>query len=204
MLTDQPDIAGRGAAGFWVSAAGGTAGVRRTRAGPRVLGVLVVDDNRDAADSLAVLATLWGYDARLAYDGATALQSALTNPPDVVLLDIGMPQMDGLRLAGLLRGQARLADALLVAVTGYADEVHRRLCAVAFDHYLVKPIEPEVVERLLLRERVRWAGPPAPGARLVLPSMGFVAGDGVTASAGIPPGLVFGCHQRRMIFANVG
>jgi two-component system CheB/CheR fusion protein len=118
---------------------------------------LVVDDNRDAADSLALLATLWGYDARRAYDGAAAFQSALTHPPDVIFLDIGMPQMDGFRLAGLLHRQAPLADAVLVAVTGYADEAHRRQWAAAFDHFLVKPIEPAAVERLLIRECIHRA-----------------------------------------------
>jgi CheY-like chemotaxis protein len=179
MLTDQSEFAGR-AATFSVHPARGTAGVRRTRAGPGVLRVLVVDDNRDAADSLAMLATLWGYDARRAYDGAAALRSALTNPPDVVLMDIGMPRMDGFRLARLLRRPARLVDALLVAVTGYADEAHRRLGAAAFDHYLVKPIEPTTVERLLLRERFRRA------------AWASRAGDG-----GLGPGLTPWCRTIR-------
>lgn len=158
MVIERSGFAGLAAARVSAHPACGTAGVRRTRAGPRVLRVLVVDDNRDAADTLVMLATLWGHDARLAYDGASALDSALTVPPDVILIDIGMPRMDGLRLAGLFRGQPRLADSLLVAVTGYADEAHRRMCAEAFDHYLVKPIEPTTVKRLLLRERFRLAG----------------------------------------------
>jgi CheY-like chemotaxis protein len=134
---------------------GGMAGVLGTRAGPAVLRVLIVDDNRDAADSLAVLVTIWGYDARTAYDGATAFNSAMTGPPDVVFMDIAMPGMDGWHLANMLRRQARLADTLLVAITGYADEAHRRMWARTSEHYLVKPVDPTTVERLLLRERVR-------------------------------------------------
>jgi CheY-like chemotaxis protein len=134
---------------------GGAAGVRSPRAGPAVLRVLVVDDNLDAADSLAVLASIWGYDARAVYDGATAFKSAMTTPPDVILMDIGTPGMDGWHLATMLRRQARLADTLLVAITGYADEAHRRMWARTSEHYLVKPVDPTAVERLLLRERVR-------------------------------------------------
>jgi CheY-like chemotaxis protein len=119
--------------------------------------VLVVDDDRDAADSLAMLVKIWGYDARLAYNGATALRSALAGPPDVVLLDIGMPQMDGFRFANMMRQQARLADALLIAVTGYADSAHRELWEAMFDSYLVKPVDPSTVKELLLREEIRLA-----------------------------------------------
>jgi CheY-like chemotaxis protein len=124
---------------------------------PRALRVLVVDDNRDAADSLATLVTIWGHDARAVYDGATALVLAAVRPPDVILLDIGMPTMDGVRLAGLLRRQPRLAGTLLVAITGWADKAHRRLWEGAFDHYLVKPVDPTTVERLLLRKCRRLA-----------------------------------------------
>ncbi|HEX4590998.1 MAG TPA: response regulator [Gemmataceae bacterium] len=134
-----------------------TAGVRRTWAGTEALRVLIVDDNRDAADSLAMLVTHWGYDARLAYGGAAALESALAGPPHVVLLDIGMPRMDGFRLASLMRKQTRLAGALLIAVTGYGDAAHRELWEAMFDIYLVKPVDPSTVEQLLLREKIRLA-----------------------------------------------
>jgi CheY-like chemotaxis protein len=134
---------------------------RRTTAGPGVLRVLVVDDSRDAADSLALLVTIWGHDARVAYDGEAALESVAIRPPDVVLLDIGMPTMDGFHLAELLRRQTRLAATVLVAVTGYADEAHRRLWKGGIDHYLVKPVDPTTVERLLLRERSRISQPSA-------------------------------------------
>jgi CheY-like chemotaxis protein len=159
MLENGSGLAGPAAAKVLAHPAHGVGTVdkvRRTTAGP-VLRVLIVDDIRDAADSLATLVKIWGYDVRSAYSGATALQSALACPPDVVLLDIAMPQMDGFRLANMMRQQAMLAGAVLVAVTGYADAAHRELWEAMFDDYLVKPVDPSAVERLLLREQVRLA-----------------------------------------------
>jgi CheY-like chemotaxis protein len=121
--------------------------------------VLVVDDNRDAADTLSILVKIWGHDVRVAYDGAAAFALAAAERPDVLLLDIVMPKMDGFHLARHLRRQTRFQDTLLVAVTGYADEVHRRLWEGAFDHYLIKPVEPPALEKLLL-ERDRPARSP--------------------------------------------
>jgi CheY-like chemotaxis protein len=119
--------------------------------GIRVLRVLVVDDNEDAADSSSILLQLWGHDVRVAYSGQAALESAATFEPDVFLLDIGMPRMSGLVLARRFRG--RFSDALLVAVTGYADATHRVLGAEAgFDLYLVKPVKPSDLETLLALE----------------------------------------------------
>src|SRR5947209_15585154 len=112
-----------------------------TRAGPRSLRVLVVDDDRDTADTLALLVKIWGHDVWQAYDGAAALESAAANGPDVVFLDIGMPTMDGFRLARALRHRAALADTLLIAVTGYADRAHRLLADGVIDQYLVKPVD---------------------------------------------------------------
>jgi CheY-like chemotaxis protein len=122
----------------------------------RLLRVLVADDNRDAADTLSVLVKLWGHDVRAAYDGAAALELVSAYGPDVLLLDIAMPRIDGCRLAQHLRRQSRFQDTLLVAVTGYADEAHQLLCEEAgFDHYLIKPVEPSAVQRLLLLQRDR-------------------------------------------------
>jgi CheY-like chemotaxis protein len=115
-----------------------------------LLRVLVVDDNRDAADSLAILVKIWGHDARVAYDAAAALAMASAGRPDVLLTGIAMPTMDGCHLARRLRRQTRFTDTLLVAITGYADEAHRQLCDGAFDHYLIKPVEPPALEQLLL------------------------------------------------------
>ena len=91
----------------------------------RVLRVLVVDDNRDAADSLSMLVNLWGNDARAAYEGVAALEMMLVQQPDVVLLDLSMPKMDGCQVARRLRQQTAFADTLLIAVTGWTDQAHR-------------------------------------------------------------------------------
>ena len=112
------------------------------------LRVLVVDDDRDAADSLAMLVELWGHDVRIRYDAASAFEGACSYQPHVVLLDIGLPKVDGHQLARQFREQGA-KEAVLIAVTGYADEAHRNKCESAFDHYLIKPAPLEEVERLL-------------------------------------------------------
>ena len=112
------------------------------------LRVLVVDDERDAADSLSMLVELWGHDVRTEYEAAAALVGTHTYRPHVVLLDIGLPKIDGHQLAGEIRREAG-AEAILIAVTGYADDTNRAQCESAFDHYLVKPAPVEEMERLL-------------------------------------------------------
>ena len=122
--------------------------------------MLVADDYRDAVDSLSTLVRMWGHDVRLTYNGEAAIEMACVYRPDVLLLDIAMPKMDGCRLAQRLRRQARFRDTLLVAITGYADEAHRLLCeAAGFDLFLVKPVDPSTLETLLLLERDRLLGP---------------------------------------------
>jgi CheY-like chemotaxis protein len=112
--------------------------------------VLVVDDCRDAADSLALLLTRWGYQAEVAYDGPSALAAALARPPAAVLLDLVMPGMGGCEVARRLRGQPRMAEALLVALTGSCREEDVRLCyAAGFDLHLLKPCDPEELRRVL-------------------------------------------------------
>jgi PAS domain S-box-containing protein len=112
--------------------------------------VLVVDDNVDAADSLAMILRLSGQEVRLAYDGPTALLTAQAFRPQVILLDIGMPGMDGYEVARRLREDPRLKPVLLVAMTGWGQEEDRRRSFLAgFDHHLVKPAEPDVLQRLL-------------------------------------------------------
>lgn len=114
------------------------------------LRVLVVDDNRDAADSLSLLVKLWGHDVRTAYNG-TAVTLAPVYKPDVILLDIGMPKLDGNNMTRQLRQRTDFKDTLFIAVTGYQDEANRLLSHEAgFDHYLIKPIDPGVLEKLLL------------------------------------------------------
>jgi DNA-binding response OmpR family regulator len=135
----------------------------------RALLVLVVDDNTDAADSLGLLVRMWGHDVRVAYDGAGILETAAACRPDAILLDIGLPRVDGYCLARQLRQQPGLQGLLLVAVTGYADAEHRALSREAgFDHYLVKPVDPDELQRLLgtLLERPR-PDQPAPSTPCV-------------------------------------
>src|SRR5215211_313987 len=86
------------------------------------LHVLVVDDNKDAADSLALLLQLWGYVVRVAYDGSSGLRAALAYQPDCLFLDVGLPDLDGCTLARQLRAQSGLGRAKFVALTAYSDE----------------------------------------------------------------------------------
>jgi CheY-like chemotaxis protein len=126
----------------------------------RMLHILVVDDNRAAADSLGMLLRLWGYDCRVAYDGTSGLEAARAYRPDCLLLDIGMPGMDGYSLARRVRQQPELAEAKLIAVTAFSDAAHlRRAREAGFDHHFVKPADPLELGRLLdmLNEVIRLA-----------------------------------------------
>jgi PAS domain S-box-containing protein len=112
--------------------------------------ILVVDDNSDAAESLAMFLRLQGHLVRVAMDGQTALDAARAEAPEVAFLDIGMPGMDGYELARRLRQQPVLERMMLVALTGWGQEDDRRRTqAAGFDFHLTKPAEPEVLERLL-------------------------------------------------------
>jgi CheY-like chemotaxis protein len=122
-------------------------GERRTAGQTRVV---IVDDNRDAADSLADLASLWGYAARPVYDGEQALRVVAEEVPNAIVLDIGMPGMNGYDVARRLRSLPGGKEALLVALTGYATEEDRRRSHEAgFDHHLVKPPDPDELRALL-------------------------------------------------------
>jgi two-component system CheB/CheR fusion protein len=112
--------------------------------------VLVVDDNVDASLSLAKLLELAGHEVRVAHDGPTAIDLAQVYRPDIVLLDIGLPQLDGYEVARRLRQQPAMERALLIALTGYGnDEDHRRSREAGFDHHLVKPVDPAAIQQLL-------------------------------------------------------
>jgi CheY-like chemotaxis protein len=128
--------------------------IPRIPASKRMLRVLVVDDNRDAADSLSRLIHLWGNDARTAYGGAAALEMTMALKPQVVLLDLSMPRIDGCQVARQLRQQTAFADTLLIAITGWMDQAHRLLCdEVGFDQYLIKPIDLARLKNLLCERR---------------------------------------------------
>ncbi|HZT81667.1 MAG TPA: ATP-binding protein [Gemmataceae bacterium] len=114
--------------------------------------VLVVEDNRDAADSLAVLLRLAGHEVRVAYDGPSALAEAPRFRPDVILLDIGLPRLDGCEVARQLRRQTGLQDVLLVALTGFGQEQDRRRSREAgFDAHFVKPVDFAALQAVLAR-----------------------------------------------------
>jgi PAS domain S-box-containing protein len=114
--------------------------------------LLVVDDNQDAANSLAMLLKLQRHEVRVAYSGMAALEMVKTYTPDVVLLDIGMPGIDGYEVARRIRQTPGLGNVVLAALTGWGQQEDRRRTAEAgFDHHLVKPPEPEVLEKLLAK-----------------------------------------------------
>jgi PAS domain S-box-containing protein len=115
--------------------------------------VLVVDDNVDAADSLALMLRLQGQDVQVAYDGPSALAQAQANPPDVAFLDLGMPKVDGYDLARSFRTHPDLKGVVLVALTGWGQpEDRQRTKEAGFDHHLVKPVEAAALHQLLARQ----------------------------------------------------
>jgi CheY-like chemotaxis protein len=116
--------------------------------------VLVVDDNRDAADTLSLLLELMGHEARSAHDGLEALSAAEAFKPDVVLLDIGLPKMNGYEVCRRLRQEPWGREAFLVALTGWgqADDL-RQASEAGFDRHLVKPVEEAVLQKLLAEMR---------------------------------------------------
>jgi PAS domain S-box-containing protein len=112
--------------------------------------VLVVDDNQDSADSLAMLLRLSGHEVRTAHDGLEAVTAAETFDPDVALLDLGMPTLNGYEVAQRIRRQPRGADIVLIALTGWGQEEYRRRSKDAgFDHHLTKPVEVDVLHKIL-------------------------------------------------------
>jgi CheY-like chemotaxis protein len=114
------------------------------------LWVLVVDDNVDAAETLAMLLGVTGHAVTLAHDGPGAVQAAIDGRPDVVLLDIGLPGLDGYEVAQRIRQQAALKGVVLVALTGYGQDTDRQRSREAgFDHHLVKPADFNEINRLL-------------------------------------------------------
>jgi CheY-like chemotaxis protein len=141
---------------FPLSAQAGESG---REAGPRAaaparakpLRLLIVDDNRDAGESLAVLLRILGHDVRQVFDGQKAVALAAEFVPDVVLLDIGMPGMSGYEVAAELQALPALSHTRLVALTGYGSAEDRtRTREAGFHHHLVKPLELAALEPILL------------------------------------------------------
>jgi two-component system CheB/CheR fusion protein len=114
------------------------------------LRVLFVDDNADMRAITLRLLESYGYQVRMAYNGSSALKTALEYRPDVVLLDIGLPEMDGYEVARRIRQDPALQNLVLVAVTGYGLESDRlRSQEAGFDHHLVKPVDFDTLLGLL-------------------------------------------------------
>ncbi len=115
--------------------------------------VLIVDDNADAARMLARILRAEGHEIELAYDGHSALEALFQHPPDVVLLDIGLPGMDGYEVARRVRQNEHLESIVLIALTGYGQsEDRRRALEVGFDDHMVKPVNPDRLTDLIGRD----------------------------------------------------
>jgi signal transduction histidine kinase len=118
--------------------------------------ILLADDNRDAAESLAILLRMEGHEVVLAHDGQAALRSFETRCPDVALLDIGMPHANGYEVARRIRAAPEGGSVLLIAITGWAQDADKlEARAAGFDHHLTKPIEPDALIGLIDRSKVR-------------------------------------------------
>ena len=125
-----------------------TRGLEPEQGGPG-RSVLVVDDNADSAETIALLLRLSGHRVHTAHDGHTGLELARTLEPEVVILDIGLPRLSGYEVAQQIRARAG-PQPMLVALTGYGQESDRRRCLEAgFDHHLLKPLEPGALEALV-------------------------------------------------------
>ena len=112
--------------------------------------ILIADDNRDSADSLAMLLGLQGHDVRVAYGGQQSLEVAAEFMPEIAFLDIGMPGIDGYELARRLRQMPFTDRPILIAVTGWGRSEDKRLARDAgFDHHVTKPLEPDTLSTLL-------------------------------------------------------
>lgn len=112
--------------------------------------IVLADDNHDSADSLGMLLSAFGHEVDIVYDGLAALKSAEAGRPDFVLLDIGMPIMDGYECAREIRKQAWSAGTTLVALTGWGQEEDKRKTQEAgFDLHLTKPVDASALEAAL-------------------------------------------------------
>ncbi|HYB97494.1 MAG TPA: response regulator [Vicinamibacterales bacterium] len=112
--------------------------------------ILVVDDNHDSALSLAMMLSIMGHETRTAHDGESAVATAESFLPEVVLLDIGLPKLNGYEVAQRIRENAWGASMFLIAVTGWGqDEDRQRSSEVGLNVHMVKPVEPSALEKLL-------------------------------------------------------
>lgn len=112
--------------------------------------ILIIDDWVDITSTMSDLLELWGYQTRVAHDGLKALEIAQDFQPQVVLLDIGIPKLNGYEVARRLRHELGLLKTLIIAISGYSKgENHQESQAAGFDHHLVKPVDLQELTRLL-------------------------------------------------------
>jgi len=112
--------------------------------------LLVVDDNRDAAESMSMLLQMWGHEVAFVYDGPSALEAAEQWRPEAVILDIGLPGMDGYEVAERMRALPHAKGAVLIAITGYGQDDDRlRSRRAGIEHHLVKPVAPDALRSLI-------------------------------------------------------
>ena len=121
---------------------------------PHRFKILVVDDNPDSALSMAMMLSIMGHDTRTAHDGESAVDTAESFLPDVILLDIGLPKLNGYEVAQRIREKAWGKSMYLIAVTGWGqDEDRQRSSEVGLNQHMVKPVEPAALEKLLAELR---------------------------------------------------
>lgn len=122
----------------------------------RPLQVLVVDDNVDAAETIAMLLEAFGHQTAIVHDGLEVVEAARHFRPDVILLDVGLPGINGYQAAALLREESLFGQTLMVALTGWGSDAHRRASREAgFNFHLTKPVEAEALLEVLARARRR-------------------------------------------------
>lgn len=120
----------------------------------RPLRIVVVDDCADATDMLALLLQMAGYEVLRSYTGADAIEKISAYQADVAILDLAMPEVDGYEVARQVRQREASKDVLLIAVTGFADDAHRRRAReVGFDHYFVKPVDFAILREVVEGQR---------------------------------------------------
>jgi two-component system, sensor histidine kinase len=122
--------------------------------------VLIVDDNRDSADTLGRLLEIFGHEVRVVYDGESCINTVVTFRPDAVLLDLDMPGMNGFEVASRLRSDpGRYGSALVVAITGRTpDDRDRRVAEIGLDYHLIKPVTTAQLRRVISDSMDRKAG----------------------------------------------
>lgn len=120
--------------------------------------VLIVEDNRDCADTQAMLLRAWGHEARVAYDGPSPAEMAHEQPPDVMFIDIKMPGMDGCKLARIIKADSVCCHARLFAITGLSShDLQRNAAEIGFEDYLLKPVDPNVLRSIVENANERSA-----------------------------------------------